>query len=471
MLWLAVVLPELPLQVLLRAAPADTLLALKSEAPARILAASPAALAAGVRRGQGVAAALALAPGLHVRARSQAQEEACLVEAAGWAGRFTSRIRLAPPDALLLEISSSLRLFGGVRQLEAELLALFAEAGLQAHLASAPTALAARWFACCGRRPHTDWQQSLDALPLEVLAHGAHASPAALELLASLGARTLGQARALPAAGLARRQAGMIHDALARARGEIPDPGGWFEPAPTFRHGLVLPFAATAIEPLLFASRRLFASLATWLQARHAAVDHCRLVLEHEARADTVVDIVFGTPGRDPARLALVAQEKLAALQLKAPVCALRLESDAPVCLPPVSTELFGGSDQDGEAGLLLDRLRARLGSAAVRQLQTRADHRPEAATRTDENSASGPGAAFSDASLQRPFWLLAQPQALDAHRFRLLSEAERIESGWWDGACVRRDYYLAEHEPHLLCWVFQELDAPQRWFLHGYFG
>lgn len=472
MLWLAVVLPDLSLQALLRAAPADALLALQSAAPARILAASPAALAAGVRRGQRVAVALALAPGLQLHLRSRAREQAGLHEVAGWAGRFTPRIRLAPPDALLLEISSSLRLFGGASRLQAELAALLAEAGLHARLACAPTALAARWFASCASPPQTDWKAGLDALPVDLLACGNHVSAEALELLAGLGVRTLGQARALPAAGLARRQAGMVHAALARARGELPEPGTWFEPAPTFRHSLELPSVATSIEPLLFVSRRLFASLAAWLNARHAAVDHCRLVLKHETLADSVLDIVFGTPGRDAARLALVAQERLAGLRLQAPVCALCLESDAPVRFAAASGDLFDGRNPGEDASLLLDRLRARLGDGAIRQLHTRADHRPEAAARAGTDGApSSRGAGACVSGLPRPFWLLAEPQAVCVRSVRLLGEAERIESGWWDGAPVRRDYYLAEHGEDRLCWVFQDLDPPRHWYVHGYFG
>ncbi|NTV09670.1 MAG: DNA polymerase Y family protein, partial [Zoogloea sp.] len=68
------------------------------------------------------------------------------------------------------------------------------------------------------------------------------------------------------------------------------------------------------------------------------------------------------------------------------------------------------------------------------------------------------------------PLWLLPQPRPLKS-AFTLLAGPERIESGWWDGAEVRRDYYVARDAEGALLWVFRPLDAPENWHLHGYFA
>ena len=70
-----------------------------------------------------------------------------------------------------------------------------------------------------------------------------------------------------------------------------------------------------------------------------------------------------------------------------------------------------------------------------------------------------------------RPLWLLPAPRPISAPRYTLLGAAERIETGWWDGMPVRRDYYLARDADEVLCWIFESLDAPGQWFVHGYFG
>jgi protein ImuB len=46
----------------------------------------------------------------------------------------------------------------------------------------------------------------------------------------------------------------------------------------------------------------------------------------------------------------------------------------------------------------------------------------------------------------------------------------ERIETGWWRGRCVRRDYYRVETQSGHWLWIFRRL-PDGCWFLHGMFG
>jgi protein ImuB len=46
----------------------------------------------------------------------------------------------------------------------------------------------------------------------------------------------------------------------------------------------------------------------------------------------------------------------------------------------------------------------------------------------------------------------------------------ERIESGWWDGGDVRRDYYRASNPQGAMLWVYRDLRS-QAWYLQGIFG
>jgi protein ImuB len=45
----------------------------------------------------------------------------------------------------------------------------------------------------------------------------------------------------------------------------------------------------------------------------------------------------------------------------------------------------------------------------------------------------------------------------------------ERIETGWWRGPHVKRDYYRVVTEDGRRLWLFRERDTG-RWFLHGWF-
>ena len=46
----------------------------------------------------------------------------------------------------------------------------------------------------------------------------------------------------------------------------------------------------------------------------------------------------------------------------------------------------------------------------------------------------------------------------------------ERIETGWWRGDDVRRDYYQVETASGERFWLFRRM-PDERWFLHGVFA
>jgi protein ImuB len=76
---------------------------------------------------------------------------------------------------------------------------------------------------------------------------------------------------------------------------------------------------------------------------------------------------------------------------------------------------------------------------------------------------------------MPRPVWLLDTPLPLPEPGI-LEQGPERIESGWWDGKGVARDYYVARQgrgarQAHgAKLWVFQERRS-KRWYLHGVFA
>jgi protein ImuB len=103
------------------------------------------------------------------------------------------------------------------------------------------------------------------------------------------------------------------------------------------------------------------------------------------------------------------------------------------------------------------------------------AEHRPEAAWRrvrelhlAAAKPSSGTHCGDATASMPRPVWLLEDP--LPTAPLEILQGPERIESGWWDGKGVARDYYVARRGQSVRLWVFQERQT-QRWYVHGVFA
>jgi protein ImuB len=50
----------------------------------------------------------------------------------------------------------------------------------------------------------------------------------------------------------------------------------------------------------------------------------------------------------------------------------------------------------------------------------------------------------------------------------------ERIESGWWDGADIRRDYFVADTHEGATAWIYRDHRygvEDGEWFLHGLFA
>ncbi len=490
MLWCALVLPDLALQVFTRGRSDTGPLAILGPRPQlRVLAANPAAMACGVAAGISRASALALAPQLNLRERAPALEDAALTEIATWAGRFTSTVSIDPPDTLLLEIRASLRLFGGLAPLCATIDQGLGELGFTGQLAVAPTPLAARWLARCTPGSLIDSEaelaDSLDPLPIAVLGDGCDGVTADnLNLLAGIGIHRLAEVRRLPRSGLARRHARAVTTQLDRAYAIVPDPRPWFVPPERYAARLPLPAPTDQVDTLLFGVRRLLAGLSGWLDARQAGLERFTLVLEyehhrpgHESREDAL-EIVLGALSRDMARCQLLAREHLTRSPLPAPVDTLRLEADGPRLLIPPRTDLFDGDDgRQGDPGLLLATLRARLGHDAVRCLATHPDHRPERAWRWTEPLAadrSAPPDPYSLPSSPRPLWLLPTPRPMARPPAEsLLAGPERIEAGWWDGpgAEVQRDYFVARGHDDCLVWIFQERLPPHGWFVHGYFS
>ena len=408
------------------------------------------------------------------------------------AQRLTPRVSLAPPDGLLLEVKGSLHLFGGVDGLGREIALECSRCGLRGTLAFAPTPLAALTAARAGQSlvvlDPAQLVGQLSPLPLTALRW----PQKLIERLAFTGVRTIGQALRLPRAGFAQRFGAAQLGELDRLTGRAGDPRERFEARTRFRRRRELSCELESHAALLAALGPLLAELGRFLEARQCGVLTLECRLWHRGHPPSCCELRLAAPLADAERLAELLGERLSTLVLPEPVRACELRSGLPVPRA-LST---GGLWQPGERGglpgahasQLSERLRARLGSEAVQGLAVREDHRPEAAwgirepetSRIESASRRDRGPMIRGARHPcRPIWLLPSPRRLTERdglpRYRgglhLVSEPERIETGWWDGAEVARDYYIALDTHGRRLWLFRERQPPHSWFLHGVFG
>lgn len=150
MLWACILLPQLALDTVLRERddPDTPLVLIDGPTQRRVLrAVNPAASQLGLRAGQSLTAARALADGFTCVEVDPARIEQVQQLLAAWAYRFSAQVSLHYPRALLLEVGSSLQLFGPWPLFEAQLRQELAALGLRQRIVLASNPVAARMLA------------------------------------------------------------------------------------------------------------------------------------------------------------------------------------------------------------------------------------------------------------------------------------------------------------------------------------
>lgn len=297
--------------------------------------------------------------------------------------RYTPRVSLAR-DAVLMEVSASLRLFGGLAALWLQLRQeLQQEMGLNdsadVRAAAGRTSLQAlarlrldRPWRETARIPATD-------LPLAAL----DAAQAHLDLLGSLGCHRWQDLRRLPRQGVARRFGQELLDALDQALGERPESHEWWQVPEVFESRLQWPGGMEHTEGLLQAAQHLLQHLRAWLRTRSLGVLGVELAWHSEIRrgaADPVcLPLRLSEPTQDMAHLQRLLGERLSVIRLQAPAHTISLRSLETVALEVCSGSLLPEEQRSGESlGQLLERLEARLGRAQIQRWQPRDRHEPE---------------------------------------------------------------------------------------------
>jgi protein ImuB len=488
----------------------------------RVSEVSPAARAAGVRIGLPVAEARAILtrlpqPSAHSRPgregegsahflpHDRAEDQAALVRLGLTCEALAPRVAPGPggsPDRLFLDVTGIAHLFGGEAELRGRIERHFAQRGYTACVVLAGT-IGAAW----GLAQFGGGRVPFEQLPIEAL----RLAPATTETLRQLGVERVEQVRRLPRAELWARFGDEIHCRLDQAAGTRDEVLDWLPPPVEFYAQQFLDFPtndATTIQQIL-------AQLVEQL---------CRQMREAQ-RGGLQWDCRLYSPDQDPLRLRVNLFHPAAEPRQVLPLIRMHLEQlgvrftrrgasrgerlrddgwtvhhiglrvDHCAVLVDRQRLLFDEEPQldRQELAHLIDRLSARLGAERVRGVGLCPGAQPELAWNDRPLVGSaGKAAARSCAPrggppLSRPLWLHA-PRAIevgsagragappahmwwDGKRQRIVGcwGPERIETGWWRGPSVRRDYWRVELEDGRWLWLFSDLRAGT-WFCHGVF-
>jgi protein ImuB len=445
-----------------------------------------------------------------------------------WAG-----CALAEPETIFCQIDGLTHLFGSEADLLAETHRVLAAEGWTGRLAIAANPAAAWALAHYSRRPDFISQrltEDLEPLPVAALRLEAETQTT----LRRLGIESIGELWRLPRSGLARRLGPGLPQRIAEALGEVETPLEFHQAPAEHRCSLELEYPTEDLEILRDRVQRLTARLADRLRPQGCGVLrlHCRLDAAEHAPWTTTVGLF--APTLDAAHLSELICSSVESLPIRTGITKVTLSVIQSEPLRSEQPSLLGGADCDvgGDAvaaqslARLVDSLTMRLGRQAVLGVHLGENPLPEKAYRTypltdhrqrrtlgrrsrrSSTSASRPSRRHQlrlpsrhDAR-RRPLKLLRRPVALtplplnDSPRsatssprsarssnpvpgFRYQGRPhhplhywgpERIETAWWDGPAVRRDYYRVETDRGALWWVFQDLVSGE-WFLHGRFA
>ncbi|MGB1110281.1 MAG: Y-family DNA polymerase, partial [Gammaproteobacteria bacterium] len=501
-LWLALHFQDLPLAVF-DARQESLVITDRDRGQRLVVTANKAAREAGIEPGLSLSAAYALDGNLMVMARDEQREQALLERLACWGMQFSSQVSLQggakggvkaaeAGRGLLIEVGRSLRLFGGLAGFRQYLDRALERLDLSVSHAMAPTPSAA-WAMC-----QVDMGTAQAVTDAEALRGVLGRYPIeCLELdeknesrLIGMGVRRLADLWRLPQAGLAKRFGKGFVEHCRRLLGDVPEPRVFHSPPPRYEGALPLARESRNSERLLQGMERLLEEMHGLLHAYDAGVREIEIGLWHEGCPATRFMVRRSRASRDPKQWLRLIGEHFSRLQLPLPVCELGLRASRFESTAPLSMDLFDRSKSGREPiDQLIERLQARLGSNRVRGMCSVDDHRPEKAMRwcqpgeyTQFSGGQSSGGQSSDEQSahrlnsrrhapKRPIWLLPEPHHLgELGDTQLLYGPERIESGWWDGHDIRRDYWIAQNAQGARCWVFQDRRSRQ-WYLHGWFA
>ena len=374
--------------------------------------------------------------------------------------------------------------------------------------------------------PPSTFHPPLSSLPLEAL----RLSEPIVALLHGLGIWRIGQLEALSRRELSSRFGPELLDCLDRVTGRLSEPLPAWDPPQHFEVRWSAEFPTARQETISAALEHLVRRLAAMLtQAGRGAMRlECLLYFARTEMSDCCgenssyvpapgikrpavgplqVAVGLFRPSAWANHLVELLQVRFEALQLSGPIDSIRLTAPSTAPLELRQQEMFSaGPTRAGPHHLsgLIDRLSNRLGHTCVMRVRLIPEAQPELACYytplvlgragikgAGRSCATGPRAGSparpshkmdSILSLQpRPLRLLTHPVRLSGGidgQFHFAGQQqgivrrwgpERIETGWWRGRTVTRDYYRIETATGRCYWVYQRRPAGP-WFLHGMF-
>ncbi len=476
----------------------------------RLTALDENAQAAGLKRGQGLAEARAICPGLVAIDEDSAADRRFLDALADWCDRYTPLVALEGQDGLFLDITGSAHLFGGEAALLSDVLHRMTGLGLAVRGAVSSTPGLSSAVARFGESrviADSEIEAVLAPLPIAALRVGADV----VQALAKVGLKQVGDLLEAPRAPLARRFGPHLLLRLDQAAGMDEEAISPRLPVASLSAERRLAEPIQSEEDILSLAGQVAEALKPSLEARAAGGRMFELVL---FRVDgKVFRLTAGAsrPLRDGPRIARLFAERLTGVHDDLDVGfgfeILRLNVLSHDAFDHAQGDFDGDGSRQQSLADFIDQVSARLGPECLKTYQLRESHIPERAMVAVDaiHHALGKPQRLPEAApldhghllqKERPLRLFAHPEPLEAfavevpdgppirfrwrrltHQVRRAEGPERLAAEWWlDGEdAPTRDYFRLESDNGQRFWVYRQglydQVANPRWFMHGIFA
>lgn len=350
-------------------------------------------------------------------------------------------------------------------------------------------------------------RQSLQSLPLQSL----QLPVDVVDSLTEVGIDSIGQLLRLPRVSLQERFGSIVPLQVSRFLGDVSDPLTPLHGSELLAasHSFEMPVLGRDIDFTYFRTliERLVRQCLQPLANTNRGVSSLQVRLGvNKGHGPTVIEVGLYKPTVQVRHLVDLVMLRFERVRLPREIVDVSIEVMSAGTLPYRQQSLFRGPTQSDSSQfeILLNRLVSRLGSGAVVEPRLLADIQPEVSwvaapvvgvVGLSKSHCSGHLLESSRSRFpkpvvgpSRPTFLLSSPRLIDVPslsadglpvRFRWKGQfhvvmrsrgPERIETAWWRGPTVRRDYYIFETDRGGRFWMFRGLRR-RSWFLHGTYG
>lgn len=508
-LWLAIRFDDLPLAALdMAGAAARPVVVIEQK---RVVFANALAVAAGAQRGMDITTARLLS-GCEVVTRDEAREQAALHQLSERLYQFSPYIErhyseTLAQHGLLLEISSCLKLFGGVKAISDYILEYLAQTAYGFELGLAHSAKAAWYLSFEGYQIEAHEIEALDRegherrsmfvdrlnqLPIACFLDYPHA----VEALSRTGFKTFGdlvvQIQGQSISSFRKRLGQEFTDLLCEIydidqnflqNSLFEQPRELYWPDEWFVQELAFEYPVTNIDQLKPAFATLLQHLSEYLRQRQQQCQTIEWLIADIHHQQECMVVRSDEPQTHWQLLYDLTLIQLDNRELPFEVDTIRLSCRHSLPAQQGSQVLdFDHSRRRkasaGDFAVTLAKLKARLGDGAVYKIGYRDSRVPEL-TNVMVALAEKCHQALPQIHWQslRPTWLLSRPEMIEQRQSRLywhgylsiLVGPERMIGDWWQ-APMARDYYLARRHDNLPVWIFFNL-YDKHWYVHGVFA